>query len=110
MKYNGKLDIATGKSRHTKQWKNEEILWSALLEKLKATKRTDETCREYKTAGKARQDEIKDVGGFVGGYLNGGSRKARNLLHRQLVTLDMDFGSVEVYEKLKQEFNCASCV
>ena len=40
---------------------------------------------------KPRQDEIKDVGGFVGGYIKNGRRIAGNVVKRQLVTLDADF-------------------
>jgi predicted P-loop ATPase len=39
---------------------------------------------------KSKQDELKDVGGFVGGELSGGRRKAHTVLNRDLVTLDLD--------------------
>lgn len=39
---------------------------------------------------KAQQDELKDVGGFVGGSLNGPRRKASNLVGRDVITLDFD--------------------
>jgi putative DNA primase/helicase len=88
---NGTFDIATGRHRRETSWKNKEMLWSELVEKLSITHRTAETISEYLAAKKTRQDEIKDVGGFVGGYLNGGRRKASNVAHRQLITLDLDF-------------------
>ena len=64
-----KLFIATGRSRKETKWKNVEITYQSLIEKLKTTTRTRETFSEYKRMSKAQRDEIKDVGGFVGGSL-----------------------------------------
>ncbi len=89
--HDGTLDIATGRSRKETNWKNKPWQWSALLEKLSTTHRTAETLSEYLNAKKPRQDEIKDIGGFVGGFLQGGRRKAGNVVHRQLLTLDIDY-------------------
>ena len=38
----------------------------------------------------AALDALKDIGGFVGGTLRGGRRKAANVTGRDLVTLDLD--------------------
>lgn len=89
--YDGEFDIAIGRSRKETNWKNKTWAWSTLVEKLKKTHYTAETHTEYMQAKKTRQDEIKDIGGFVGGYLQGGRRKSSNVLHRQLITLDIDF-------------------
>lgn len=89
--HDGLIEIATGRSRRETSWKNKEIQWSALIDKLSTTHRTTETHVEYLGSKKTRQDEIKDIGGFVGGYLTGGRRKAGSVLHRQLITLDIDF-------------------
>ena len=85
-----KLFIATGKSRKETKWKNVEITYEALIEKLKTTTRTRETFEEYKHMPKGQRDEIKDIGGFVGGTLKNGRRKAENVANRTLLTLDMD--------------------
>lgn len=91
LKYDGHLTIATGRSRKEISWKNREILWSELVKKLSSTVRTNETYEEYKKLSKAEKDEIKDVGGFVGGALKNGRRKADNVVWRHIVTLDADF-------------------
>ena len=83
--------IATGRSRYERQWHNLETTWERLAAKLAKTHRTAESVREYAAAPKERQAEIKDVGGFVGGYLAGGSRKRGSVLSRSVVTLDADF-------------------
>jgi putative DNA primase/helicase len=95
--HNGALDIATGRSRLEKNWKNKKVDWSALVEMFKQTHRTAETYSEYVSSSKGRQAEIKDIGGFVGGYLSNGRRKPGNVLHRGLITLDIDFGPVDVW-------------
>ena len=84
------LWIATGASRRSKQWKNEEISWSDFRKKLSRTTRTRETVSEYKAMAKTQRDGIKDVGGFVGGLLKQGRRKAENVANRSMLTLDMD--------------------
>lgn len=91
LKYDGPITIATGSSRKSVNWKNEEILWSAFAKRLEEVTRTQETLAEYKAFAKARRDEIKDVGGFVGGTLKGGRRKADAVIQRRLITLDLDY-------------------
>jgi putative DNA primase/helicase len=95
-KINRKVMIAVGSSRHSKKWKNLEISYEDLVEKLKVTTRTRESFQEYKKMSKAARDEIKDVGGFVGGALKQGRRKAENLANRSLITLDLDNVSLSV--------------
>lgn len=91
VKNDGIITIAIGKSRKETRWKNKELLWSELIDKLSSTVRTHETYEEYKKLSKSEQDNIKDVGGFVGGSLKDGRRKTENVISRQIVTLDADF-------------------
>lgn len=90
IKFDGSVDIAVGKSRKQIKWKNEQWLWSELVEKLSKTVYTAETVAEYFALPKPIQDERKDIGGFVGGYLSQGKRSASTVAHRQLLTLDID--------------------
>ena len=71
-----KLLIATGRSRKATQWQNREMLWSEFLDKLSRPTRTRETVAEYAAMGKAERDDVKDIGGFVGGYLKNGKRNS----------------------------------
>ncbi|MBV4425275.1 virulence-associated E family protein [Clostridium tyrobutyricum] len=91
LKYDGLLTISMGKSRKDIEWINKKVLWSDLVKRLSSTVRTNETFDEYKILPKSRRDEIKDVGGFVGGCLKGSRRKKDSVLFRQIVTLDADF-------------------
>ena len=84
------IEIATGKNRKETSWRNNEVSWHGLSKKLSKTHRTAETYAEYISSPKPRQDEIKDVGGFVGGFITGGRRKKGGILSRSLLTLDID--------------------
>lgn len=108
--YDGSFDIAAGRSRKETSWKNKEMLWSDLVAKLSTTHYTAETHAEYLAAKKPRQDEIKDIGGFVGGFLTGGRRKAASVLHRQLITLDLDFAKAGMWDDLQLTYDNAAVV
>ncbi|MGN0553198.1 MAG: VapE domain-containing protein [Oscillospiraceae bacterium] len=84
------LNITIGSSRKTTNWIPQKTMWSELCEKLRTPSRSTETLAEYLTLPKSKQDELKDVGGFVGGTLNGNRRKADAVSGRDLVTLDLD--------------------
>ena len=47
----GRISIATGKSRYETRWKNKVMTWSALVAKLKTPVVTPETYAEYKKMG-----------------------------------------------------------
>ena len=100
IKYDGSLPIATGKSRMEKAWKNRKMAWSALLAKLETPTRTPESLAEYLRLPKADQDRIKDVGGFVGGRLKNGRRKADSVEMRQLIALDADYAPTDLLDSL----------
>lgn len=90
------LDIATGNSRKTKKWRNKQILWSDLTERLKNVTKTSETMAEYAKMSRDRQSAVKDVGGFVGGYCRDGNRTA--VEHRSMLTLDADYADSGIWE------------
>lgn len=90
------LDIALGNSRKTKTWKNKPMQWSALLDRLARETRTPETVAEYKAMSRDKQSDIKDVGGFVGGYCNNGSRS--DIRFRSILCLDADFADNDLWE------------
>lgn len=108
MRYDGTLDIAIGMSAKSKIWKNKKIKWSELVQKLSEEHKTTETYREYIAATKEEQGKIKDVGGYVGGFLRNGRRKQQNVLHRQIVTLDIDFAHTEFWDDFLMQYNNAA--
>ncbi len=86
-----KLIISTGTSRYAKSWKAESLTWDDLVERLSKVQVTQETAAQYRKMSKKQQGEIKDVGGFVGGYIpNNGRRVKGAVKERYLITLDAD--------------------
>lgn len=86
---NEQLNIAVATSRKG-PFSNKRATWAAIVETLSNTERTKETIAQYFSYTKDKQDDIKDVGGFVGGYLREGKRRNGYVEHRQIVALDVD--------------------
>ena len=108
LKHDKELDIATGVSRKTKTWKNKPVKWSELLSRLENTTRTPETVAEYKAMGRDQQSDIKDVGGFVGGYCNNGSRS--DIRFRSVLCLDADLADAELWPDWELLYGNAAAV
>lgn len=106
--YDKELDIATGTSRKTKTWSNKPCKWSDLLSRLENTTYTSETVAEFKAMTRAQQSDIKDVGGFVGGYCSNGSRS--DVAFRSVLCLDADFADNELWTDWKVLFGKAAAV
>ena len=104
LNYDGRLLIAVGRSRKATQWQNKEMLWSDLIARLSTTTRTRETATEYAQLSKGDRDSIKDVGGFVGGYLKNGKRNNASVVNRCLVCLDADNADPELLDDLDLTF------
>ena len=102
------MKIAVGNSRMDKKWKNRDISWEDLCQRVSSTIRTTETVEEYRKLKKGAQDNIKDVGGFVGGQLREGRRKNGMVLCRSMLTLDMDYGEPVIWDEidLLHDFQC----
>ncbi|MGE7946491.1 VapE domain-containing protein [Lysinibacillus sp. NPDC093688] len=109
IQHDGMLTIATATSRKSTAWKNTDISYSDFLKKLSTTVRTKESLAEYMKLSKDEQGSIKDVGGFVGGSLKGGRRKADSVAWRQLITLDADFIQGDFWDGVTTFFDNA-CV
>ena len=104
------LKISTGRSKKELRWKNKEVSWEELLGKLSQTFRTRETVTEYQKMKAAQRGAIKDIGGFVGGWLENGRRKNDTVLCRSLLTLDADTASKDFWEDLVAFNDYACCI
>jgi predicted P-loop ATPase len=74
------------------------VTWDALKERLKHCKRTAESVADYKAMSRQQKGKVKDTGGFVGGAIDGGRRKADSMVSRSLLTLDIDYGQADTPE------------
>lgn len=89
MQYNRELIISSAGSRKTITWTKQKIFWTELVEKLKTPVKSSETLDEYLKFPKSKQDDLKDVGGFVGGELKNNKRRD-GVIGRDLIALDLD--------------------
>lgn len=107
------ITISHGNNRRSVNWQPQTLMLSELYGKLKTPARGKETLAEYMQYKKAQQDDLKDVGGFVGGTLNGPRRKANNVTGRDIITLDLDnipAGGTEDVLRRVEGLGCGYCV
>lgn len=110
LEYDANLSIAIGLSVASKVWKNTKTTWSALVQRLSEPVVTAETYKQFMHATKDEQGKIKDVGGFVGGFLTNGRRDKSNVLYRQLIALDIDFSHENFWWDFTMLFDCAAVI
>ena len=110
IKFDGFVTIATGRNRKSKKWKNQRVPWSKLLKKFSKPLRTSESQVEFYKMPKDIQDNIKDVGGFVGGELKDDRRVAENVVNRQIITLDADYAPYSLWSEVSLFLNNACCL
>ena len=109
MENSRKLIISEANNRLSKQWVTTEITWSEFVERLGKPKVTAETLDEFLSYSKSKQDDIKDVGGFVGGKLKGNLRRNEAVESRSLITLDLDNLAYEDDTKIIKTLNSLGC-
>lgn len=96
-----KLYVSTGNSRMDKKWNGCEMEFDDFRDRVSVTIRTAETVEQYRKLPKVKQDDIKDVGGFVLGRLKGGRRKKDSVISRSAITLDMDYGTDGILDEIE---------
>lgn len=89
MQNDKRITISVAGSRKATNWQPQSMLLSELWQKLSAPTQGRETLAMYLGMKKYQQDDLKDIGGFVGGEL-AGRRKKINVKGRDLITLDLD--------------------
>lgn len=90
LQFERQITVALGASRRATLWTNTTTSLGDFYARFQTPQRGAETLAVYLGLKKVQQDELKDVGGFVGGALSGPRRKAANVTGRDLVTLDFD--------------------
>lgn len=104
------MKIAVGNSRMDKKWKNKDISWEEFKNAVRTTKRTTETVSEFRKMSKPQQDEVKDIGGFVGGALREGKRRNGYVICRSMLTLDMDYAIPDIWGQIEALYDWSCCV
>lgn len=104
-------NISTISRRTIKQVVLEKVTWKKMIDKFKNPVRTNETFAEYMAMNKKEQDDIKDVGGFIGGILKGNTRAKENVINRCMICLDADDSSgVDIVSRFTSLFNGVSFI
>lgn len=97
------IKLSYGTSRTAKKWRNIEENYEDFIAQLRVPKRSRETQEEYKKLTPEKRGKIKDVGGFVGGYLKDGQRRKDTVLFRSLLTLDIDEGCIDIVARIQEK-------
>ena len=84
------IKVALCNRKTDRKYKNREMSWQELKDRNANPIRTSETIEEYPKLPRAQRDQLKDHGGFVGGWLKEGLRKKGNVTCRTLGALDAD--------------------
>ena len=97
------ITISVAGNRKERKWKARSVTLEEFYEILEKPVIGVENMETYLHLPKAEQDELKDRGGFVGGALRDGRRKAGYVEGRDLITLDFDtipaYGTQEVIDR-----------
>ena len=98
-----KIDIATGSSKNARFWKNHigGVEWNDLVVQCSKVHRTHETFKQYQAETPEFRHRVKDIGGFVSGFLAEGRRTLSSVVYKQVVTLDADNAEPGFWEKAK---------
>lgn len=109
MQYDKSIIISASGSRFG-PWAPQRLMLSEFYTRLSTPVRGTEIRVAYLALPKKKQDELKDVGGFVGGELAGKERKSGLVKGRDLITLDIDKvsagGTQDVLKKI-EALGCA---
>ena len=108
------ITISAANSRNATRWPLQTLYWSELVERLKTPARGTETLDAYLKLSKRQQDNLKDVGGYVGGAVhNGGRRKVNSIDGRDVLTLDLDHipaGGTDSVLRRVDSLGCGYCI
>ncbi len=109
-KINKDINLSLGQSKTETKWKNKTMTWADFLQRLNTPTVTQETVQDYHKMTKPKRDGIKDVGGYVGGFLKQGRRKADAVQSRSIVTLDADSPRGDLWEDVQLLFGEACAI
>ena len=113
MLYDRQITISVGASRRATNWQAQTLTLSELYDRLRLPAKSTETMAEYLALSKGQQDNLKDVGGYVAGTLNGPRRKAGAVTGRDVLTLDLDSipaGGTDGVVRRVEALGCGYCI
>lgn len=102
------LEITEYKSRTDLAGIVRELTWEDLKDRLRHPKFTEDDITSYLAMANEERTKIKDVGGFVGGRMNG-SRSKNALVNRTVLTIDQDEAPVDAVDQFMLLNNAVFC-
>jgi predicted P-loop ATPase len=109
-----RIELSVGTHRKDTAWTAKKYTWENFCRRCKEVVTGKEKYVDYLKLPKDRQDELKDVGGFVGAILSGGNRLKKAVLYRTLLTLDIDHMTAqqggEFWDRFQLYFDCAAVI
>ena len=96
---NDKLIVgwADGTRRNFAKSTNRQGSWAALKAKLSRPRVTGEKRAAFDKMSKDEQDDLKSIAGWISGaQIRGQHRSLKNVLPRDLLTIDIDYGTGEI--------------
>ena len=106
----GSFIISVGNSRRSTHWEPRTLTWDEFVGALRTPRVARETMAEYKAMSAEERADAKDVGGYIGGMVLGGARKADNVTSRQLIALDADYAAPGFWDEFSMLFDNAACM
>ena len=103
-RHHRELTISTATTRRATTWTNELTDKQALTARHADPHTSNTTTAEYHDMPKDRRDNLKDVGGYVGGHLRQGKRRKGHVHGRSFITLDLDEAPTDLIERLHTAF------
>ena len=104
------MRVSIGTSRTDKKWKQLDLAWPEFVDAaLQHRTIGTETHAEYMAMPKAKQDQLKDNGGFVAASLAQGRRKRGCCETRCMVTLDIDNAQAGATDALCEAVKALGC-
>ena len=88
-------------SRLEKKLQKIEYSWDTFKARCNKAIITSETISQWDKMPKNKRDNIKDVGGFIAGLLKNDIRKKEDLVHRCMLTIDIDKANTDIWDILK---------
>lgn len=88
--YQRDITVSVAGSSKSTVWTATQSSWTDFVDRLRVPIMSAETYQEYMSMTKAQQDNLKNVGGFVGGTFKGQRRLTAECTGRDLITLDLD--------------------
>lgn len=94
------IRLAIGKGSHSEYWTNVEWSWQEFVDRCRQTRFSSETFDEFCRMTKEQQGIAKNGPAYVGGPVEGGSRKKQNVQVKTLVVLDADDAKAGFFENV----------